>query len=253
VLGNLVGLIDSDYQGQLMVSAWNRSDVAFTIEPMERIAQLVIVPVVQAQFNVVTSFVASSARRGRLRLHRQGLSRCRSSVAPGPWPCRASSMRSQQVAAPDEKFDRLVQDVKLFTKRVLERPGQCDHALRCNFWEIGFIPAELSQFPSHSMPNNTPLTLLGGLSAAQFMRRHWQKKPLLVRGAIPGMQAPLDAPRVVRTRAREGVESRLVVGARVRRRAGRCAAVLLRGAHCRPEAVRPGRCWCRAWTCTWTR
>mgnify|MGYP002682879412 CR=1 FL=1 len=49
VLGNLVGLIDSDYQGQLMVSAWNRSDVAFTIEPMERIAQLVIVPVQQAR------------------------------------------------------------------------------------------------------------------------------------------------------------------------------------------------------------
>ena len=59
VLGNLVGLIDSDYQGQLMVSAWNRSDVAFTIEPMERIAQLVIVPVVQAQFNIVTEFEAS--------------------------------------------------------------------------------------------------------------------------------------------------------------------------------------------------
>ena len=59
VLGNLVGLIDSDYQGQLMVSAWNRSDVAFTIVPMERIAQLVIVPVVQAQFNVVTEFVAT--------------------------------------------------------------------------------------------------------------------------------------------------------------------------------------------------
>jgi len=59
VLGNLVGLIDSDYQGQLMVSAWNRSDVAFTIEPMERIAQLVIVPVVQAQFNVVSEFPAS--------------------------------------------------------------------------------------------------------------------------------------------------------------------------------------------------
>jgi len=62
VLGNLVGLIDSDYQGQLMVSAWNRSDVAFTIEPMERIAQLVIVPVVQAQFNVVTEFAAPSER-----------------------------------------------------------------------------------------------------------------------------------------------------------------------------------------------
>jgi len=62
VLGNLVGLIDSDYQGQLMVSAWNRSPTAFTIEPMERIAQLVIVPVVQAQFNVVTDFVAASER-----------------------------------------------------------------------------------------------------------------------------------------------------------------------------------------------
>ena len=62
VLGNLVGLIDSDYQGQLMVSAWNRSDVAFTIEPMERIAQMVIVPVVQAQFRVVSSFSAPSER-----------------------------------------------------------------------------------------------------------------------------------------------------------------------------------------------
>jgi dUTP pyrophosphatase len=62
VLGNLVGLIDSDYQGQLMVSCWNRSDVAFTIEPMERIAQMVIVPVMQAEFNVVTEFEAPSAR-----------------------------------------------------------------------------------------------------------------------------------------------------------------------------------------------
>ena len=59
VLGNLVGLIDSDYQGQLMVSAWNRSETAFTIEPMERIAQLVIVPVVQAKFNLVTEFVTT--------------------------------------------------------------------------------------------------------------------------------------------------------------------------------------------------
>lgn len=62
VLGNLVGLIDSDYQGQLMVSAWNRSDVAFTIEPMERIAQLVIVPVVQARLNVVNDFAAATER-----------------------------------------------------------------------------------------------------------------------------------------------------------------------------------------------
>ena len=59
VLGNLVGLIDSDYQGQLMVSAWNRSPTPFTIEPMERIAQLVIVPVVQAQFNLVHEFAAT--------------------------------------------------------------------------------------------------------------------------------------------------------------------------------------------------
>jgi dUTP pyrophosphatase len=56
VLGNLVGLIDSDYQGPLMVSCWNRGAVAFTVEPMERIAQLVIVPVVQASFRVVAEF-----------------------------------------------------------------------------------------------------------------------------------------------------------------------------------------------------
>jgi dUTP pyrophosphatase len=62
VLGNLVGLIDSDYQGQLMVSTWNRSPTPFTIEPMDRIAQLVIVPVVQAQFNVVSDFGATSER-----------------------------------------------------------------------------------------------------------------------------------------------------------------------------------------------
>ncbi len=64
VLGNLVGLIDSDYQGPLMVSAWNRSSTAFTIEPMERLAQLVIVPVVQATFNIVTDFPASERGAG---------------------------------------------------------------------------------------------------------------------------------------------------------------------------------------------
>ena len=64
VLGNLVGLIDSDYQGQLMVSAWNRSPVPFTIEPMERIAQLVIVPVMQAEFNLVSEFPASERGEG---------------------------------------------------------------------------------------------------------------------------------------------------------------------------------------------
>ena len=67
VLGNLVGLIDSDYQGQLMVSAWNRSDVAFTIEPMERIAQMVIVPVVQAQLHIVDDFAEQLAQLRGMR------------------------------------------------------------------------------------------------------------------------------------------------------------------------------------------
>jgi dUTP pyrophosphatase len=64
VLGNLVGLIDSDYQGQLMVSAWNRSDTAFVLQPMERLAQLVIVPVVQAAFNLVADFPATQRGAG---------------------------------------------------------------------------------------------------------------------------------------------------------------------------------------------
>lgn len=59
VLGNLVGLIDSDYQGQLMVSTWNRGQQAFTLEPMERLAQLVIVPVVQVAWDVVDEFAIS--------------------------------------------------------------------------------------------------------------------------------------------------------------------------------------------------
>jgi dUTP pyrophosphatase len=64
VLGNLVGLIDSDYQGPLMVSCWNRSNVPFTVEPMERIAQMVIVPVVQATFRRVEAFGASDRGAG---------------------------------------------------------------------------------------------------------------------------------------------------------------------------------------------
>jgi dUTP pyrophosphatase len=62
VLGNLVGLIDSDYQGQLMVSAWNRGQTPFVIEPMARIAQLVVVPVVQVQWQTVSEFASSSTR-----------------------------------------------------------------------------------------------------------------------------------------------------------------------------------------------
>ena len=64
VLGNLVGLIDSDYQGQLFVSCWNRSQEAFLMNPMERMAQLVIVPVVQAHFTVVDEFNASDRGEG---------------------------------------------------------------------------------------------------------------------------------------------------------------------------------------------
>ncbi|MGO2343482.1 dUTP diphosphatase [Vibrio litoralis] len=64
VLGNLVGLIDSDYQGQLMVSVWNRGQDTFTIEPGDRIAQLVFVPVVQAEFNIVEDFDATERGEG---------------------------------------------------------------------------------------------------------------------------------------------------------------------------------------------
>ncbi|MGF6599396.1 dUTP pyrophosphatase [Paraburkholderia sp. GAS448] len=64
VLGNLVGLIDSDYQGQLMISTWNRGQNEFTLNPMERLAQLVIVPVVQAEFNIVDDFAESERGAG---------------------------------------------------------------------------------------------------------------------------------------------------------------------------------------------
>lgn len=64
VLGNLVGLIDSDYQGPLMVSAWNRGSDPFTLEPMERLAQLVVVPVLQVEFDVVDEFEDSSRGQG---------------------------------------------------------------------------------------------------------------------------------------------------------------------------------------------
>jgi dUTP pyrophosphatase len=64
VLGNLVGLIDSDYQGQLMISTWNRGNQAFVLNPFERLAQLVVVPVVQATFNIVEEFESSDRGAG---------------------------------------------------------------------------------------------------------------------------------------------------------------------------------------------
>jgi dUTP pyrophosphatase len=64
VLGNLVGLIDSDYQGEVLVSVWNRGKASFTIQPLDRIAQLVVVPVVQVEFEVVDEFAASARGTG---------------------------------------------------------------------------------------------------------------------------------------------------------------------------------------------
>ena len=64
VLGNLVGLIDSDYQGELMISTWNRGNAPFVLEPFERLAQLVVVPVMRVDFNVVESFEASERGSG---------------------------------------------------------------------------------------------------------------------------------------------------------------------------------------------
>jgi dUTP pyrophosphatase len=64
VLGNLVGLIDSDYQGPLMISVWNRSKAPFTIQPLDRIAQLIVIPVVQVEFEVVEEFAASARGAG---------------------------------------------------------------------------------------------------------------------------------------------------------------------------------------------
>ena len=64
VLGNLVGLIDSDYQGELMISTWNRGKEPFVLEPFERLAQLVVLPVVQPEFEIVTDFEASSRGEG---------------------------------------------------------------------------------------------------------------------------------------------------------------------------------------------
>ena len=90
VLGNLTGLIDSDYQGPLMVSCWNRGDTAFTIEPGERIAQMVIVPVVQARFEVVESFETSkppsAAPAGASRREARGSARCPPRTARGSLP-----------------------------------------------------------------------------------------------------------------------------------------------------------------------
>ena len=82
VLGNLVGLIDSDYQGQVMVSCWNRGSTAYTIEPGERIAQMVVVPVVQMEFEIVDEFSVSDRGGRRLRQLRDEVTRLRCPSVP---------------------------------------------------------------------------------------------------------------------------------------------------------------------------
>ena len=118
VLGNLVGLIDSDYQGQLMVSAWNRSPNAFTLQPMERLAQLVIVPVMQAQFRVVDEFAAATERGAMDGRDHQlvagfdlvadlGQRRRLGRLAEGPDERPAHPLRIAEPRRPRHRFDRL--------------------------------------------------------------------------------------------------------------------------------------------------
>jgi 50S ribosomal protein L16 3-hydroxylase len=126
--------------------------------------------------------------------------------------------------AADEKFNRFVQGVQNFAQRVFECPGQCDHRRCLDFhttivavWQPVFscFVFERGSFGlcNWITPMNTeqPLALLGGLSPTQFMRRHWQKKPLLVRNAIPGFVPCVGRNDLVALAAEEGVESRLIL------------------------------------------
>ena len=123
----------------------------------------------------------------------------------------------QQVFASDQKVYGFVQGVERFTQCVFERPGQSDHASVIDFhrtivavWRLWLarVPHKKYRFP---MNIDQPLTLLGGLTPAQFMKRHWHKKPLLVRQAIPNFKPCLDRSELVALAGQEGVESRLIV------------------------------------------
>src|SRR6185312_7982512 len=124
-------------------------------------------------------------------------------IQPGAWLVALQRFFDfvQQVAAADQKLHRLIEHVQFFAQRVLERPGQRDHALLSNFHRRIVAVMNITQ----------PLALLGGLSPQQFMRRHWQKKPLLVRQAIPDFKALLDRTALFELAADDDVESRLVV------------------------------------------
>lgn len=130
----------------------------------------------------------------------------------------------QEVIAANEKFNGFVQGVQNFAQRVFECPGQCDHRRCLDFhttivavWRLlfGCLVFERRSFglSNRITPMNTeqPLALLGGLSPSQFMKRHWQKKPLLVRNAIPGFVPCVGRADLVALAGQEGVESRLIV------------------------------------------
>lgn len=96
-----------------------------------------------------------------------------------------------------------------------------------------------------------PLQLLGGISPETFMRRYWQKKPLLIRAAIPGFAPLLDRAELLDLAAQDDVESRLVVQAQPGKGVpGSFAMAPLTASSCHPSSNRPGRFWCRALTCT---
>ena len=112
----------------------------------------------------------------------------------------------QQVVAAHQELHRLVKFVQHFAQRIFQRPGQRDHALLCDFHMTIVAPLPCK---SHQT-----LPLLGGLSPQQFMSRHWQKKPLLVRGAVPDFQPLLSRSELFALSGREEVESRLVAQTR---------------------------------------
>ena len=118
----------------------------------------------------------------------------------------------EQIIAADEKFDRLIQHVQLIAERVFEFPGKCDNTLLSDFHRrIVAVHSDGRQRGLfHAMDAQKITPLLGGMSPAEFMRKHWHKKPLLVRQAIPGFEAPIPREELFELAAEEGVESRLI-------------------------------------------
>ena len=118
----------------------------------------------------------------------------------------------EQIVTAHEEFDGFVQDVQLVAKRILQDPGQCDNTLLSDFHRrIVAVHSDGRQRGLfHAMDAQKITPLLGGMSPAEFMRKHWHKKPLLVRQAIPGFEAPIPREELFELAAEEGVESRLI-------------------------------------------